>query len=232
MSETVFAVPEPQIVPVEGQAAGYPIHRIFCVGRNYAAHAAELGNEVERDAPFYFTKSALAYAPTGAVMPYPPGTEDLHHEVEFVVALGAPVFRVAEADAMAAVWGYGVGLDMTRRDLQNVAKGKRLPWDLSKDFEQAAVLAPLTPAAEVGDFESRVIRLTVNGTVRQEAPLSDMVWTVPELIAHLSRYYHLGPGDLIMTGTPAGVAAVVAGDRLVGTVDGLAPVELEIGPAE
>ena len=218
------------MLPVQGTDALYPVHRIFCVGRNYAAHAAEMGAEVDREAPFYFTKSALALL-TGGVLPYPPGTADFHHEIELVVALGAPAFRIAKADAMGAVYGYATGLDMTRRDLQQIAKDKRRPWDLGKDGEGLAVIGPLTQAPNFTPANQR-IALDVDGSLRQEAALSDMVWTIPELIADLSRFYHLGPGDLLMTGTPAGVGAVQPGATLRGTIDGLAPVIVTIAAPE
>ncbi|WP_062561527.1 fumarylacetoacetate hydrolase family protein [Paracoccus aminovorans] len=231
MSAYLFPPPPVAALPVTGQAGRFPVDRIFCVGRNYAAHAAEMGGEVDREAPFYFTKSARAVLESGAVLPYPPGTADLHHEIELVVAIGAPAFRVAPDRAMAAVWGYGAGLDMTRRDLQAKAKAKQRPWSLGKDFEGSAVLAALTPAADFTPA-AQAIRLAVNGTLRQQARIDDMVWSIPELIADLSHYYHLAPGDLIMTGTPAGVGAVGPGDRLAGGIEGLAPVELVLGAAD
>lgn len=232
MSDTLFPAPEWPSLPVAGSQARFPVRRIFCVGRNYAAHAAEMGNEVDRAAPFYFTKSPLAVVESGATVAYAPGTADLHHEMEFVVALGRPGFRVAAEAAMALVFGYAAGLDMTRRDLQAAAKARQRPWDLAKDFEDSAVLAPITPAGNFGVIGDQRIALSVNGAPRQEARLSDMVWSVPELIADLSRFYHLAPGDLIFTGTPAGVGAVGAGDRIRGEIDGLAPVDLTLGVAE
>lgn len=232
MSDTLFPAPEWPSLPVAGSQARFPVRRIFCVGRNYAAHAAEMGNEVDRAAPFYFTKSPLAVVESGATVAYAPGTADLHHEMEFVVALGRPGFRVAAEAAMALVFGYAAGLDMTRRDLQASAKARQRPWDLAKDFEDSAVLAPITPAGNFGVIGDQRITLSVNGAPRQEARLSDMVWSVPELIADLSRFYHLAPGDLIFTGTPAGVGAVGAGDRIRGEIDGLAPVDLTLGVAE
>ncbi|SIQ74841.1 fumarylpyruvate hydrolase [Paracoccus thiocyanatus] len=231
MSEYLFPPAPPAALPVSGQEARFPVHRVFCVGRNYAAHAAEMGAEVDRDAPFYFLKSAHAVRQSGATLPYPPGTRDLHHEIELVVAIGAPAFRLAPAQAMDAVWGYGVGLDMTRRDLQARAKDKRQPWDLGKDFEGAAVFSALTPARDFTPA-AQPIHLRVNGAMRQQAGIAEMVWSIPDLIADLSRYYHLGPGDLVMTGTPAGVGPVQPGDRLAGGVEGLEPVELTIGPAQ
>ena len=229
MTATIFPAPVPPTVPVSGEAAAFPVRRIFCVGRNYAAHAAEMGVEVDREAPFYFTKSAFSLAGAGT-LPYPLGTGDYHHEVELVVALGRPAFRIDPDEAMGCVWGYAVGLDMTRRDLQAVAKSKQRPWDLGKDVENSAVIGALTPAAAFQPGEQR-ITLHVNGEPRQDAPLSDMVWSIPELIADLSRYYHLQPGDLIYTGTPAGVGAVQPGDRLEARVEGLEPLDVAIGPA-
>lgn len=193
--------------------------RVFCAGRNYAAHAAEMGNEVDREEPFWFTKSSFALIPSEATLPYPPGTRDLHHEVELVVALGEG----------GEPWGAAVGLDMTRRDLQARAKEGRKPWDTAKDFEGSAVVGALMPW-DTGALDA-AIRLRVNGALRQEARTSEMVWGLPALLAHLGGLYRLGPGDLVMTGTPAGVGAVVPGDRLLGEVEGLAPVELTIGEA-
>ena len=217
---------------VTGSDARYPVARIFCVGRNYAAHAAEMGNEVDREAPFYFTKSPFAVALSGATIPYPPGTADYHHEMEFVIAIGAPAFRISRDDAPSAIFGYACGLDMTRRDLQGAAKDKRRPWDLGKDVEGSAILGPITRAADFGPVGTQAIRLTVNGEVRQDAPLSDMIHDCAAIISDLSKFYHLRPGDLVMTGTPAGVGPVVAGDVLHGTVEGLEPVALTIGTAE
>lgn len=231
MTRYLFPAPVPASLPVIGQPERFPVGRIFCVGRNYAAHAAEMGAEVDRGSPFYFLKSAHAVLESGSVLAYPPGTEDLHHEIEMVVAIGAPAFRVTADRAASAIWGYGAGLDLTRRDLQARAKAMQRSWDLGKNFEGSAVLSALTPAADFQPAGQR-IHLDVNGTTRQDSVISDMVWSIPEIIADLSQYYHLAPGDLIMTGTPAGVGAVTSGDRLAGRIAGLAPVELTIGPAE
>lgn len=228
----IFAPAAPSLVAITNTSKGFPIRRIFCVGRNYAAHAAEMGGEVDREAPFYFTKSPTAVTPSGATVPYALGTADLHHEMELVIAIGAPAFRIAEPDALSVVWGYGCGLDMTRRDLQARAKEKRRPWDTGKDFEDSAVLGSLTPAIDFGKAGAQQLSLRVNGELRQSAPLSDMVWSVPEIIAHLSTLYHLQAGDLIMTGTPAGVGPVVPGDVLEGQIEGLAPVLLTISDPE
>ncbi|PKP70142.1 MAG: fumarylacetoacetase [Alphaproteobacteria bacterium HGW-Alphaproteobacteria-4] len=225
--------PEPvRAAEVQGASAQYPVRRIFCVGRNYAEHAREMGGEVDREAPFYFTKSALALTPSGATVPYPPGTGDYHHEMEFVIALGAPAFRIATKDAPGVVFGYACGLDMTRRDLQAAAKEKRRPWDIGKDFEHSAVLGAITRAEDFGPVGPQAISLSVNRAPRQAARLADMVWSVAEIISHLSTLYHLGPGDLIYTGTPAGVGPVVPGDVLDGKIDGLGPLRLVIGAAE
>ena len=231
MTRYLFPAPVPASLPVIGQPERFPVSRIFCVGRNYAAHAAEMGAEVDRGSPFYFLKSAHAVLESGSVLAYPPGTEDLHHEIEMVVAIGAPAFRVTADRAASAIWGYGAGLDLTRRDLQARAKAMQRSWDLGKNFEGSAVLSALTPAADFQPAGQR-IHLDVNGITRQDSVISDMVWSIPEIIADLSQYYHLAPGDLIMTGTPAGVGAVTSGDRLAGRIAGLAPVELTIGPAE
>lgn len=225
--------PEPvRSAEVQGTSGRYPVRRIFCVGRNYAEHAREMGSEVDREAPFFFTKSALALTASGATVPYPPGTADYQHEMELVIVLGAPAFRISREDAPGVVYGYACGLDMTRRDLQGAAKNARRPWDTGKDFENSAVLGPITRAGNFGAVGRQAITLSVNGLVRQSAHLADMVWSVPEIISHLSGLYHLGAGDLIFTGTPAGVAAVLAGDELDGRIDGLAPVRLVIGAAE
>lgn len=228
----LFAAPSLQTVPVAGAGAVYPVHRIFCVGRNYEAHAKEMGSEVDREAPFYFTKSPQAVLASGATLPYPPGTSDLHHEMELVVALGAPLFKATVEDARQAIYAYGCGLDMTRRDLQAKAKEKRRPWDLGKDFEGAAVLAEMTRAAEFGAVADQRIHLRVNGEIRQNASLAELIHGVAEVLADLSHYYHLDAGDLVMTGTPAGVGPVMAGDLLEGGIEGLAPISLRIGPAE
>jgi len=232
ISKALFEVPATPLVPVKGETAGYPVHRIFCVGRNYAEHAAEMGYEVDREAPFYFTKPASAIVPTGREIAYPPGTSNYHYEMELVVALGAPAFRVSVEDAEKAIYGYAAGLDMTRRDLQLSSRAKQRPWSLGKAFEQSAVIAEITKKDEFGEIGGQRIWLKVDDEMKQDAHLSDLVWSVPEVISHLSQYYHLGPGDLIYTGTPAGVGPVVAGDRITGEIDGLQPIALTIGAAE
>lgn len=231
MSKYLFSSPDYPTVPTT-EGSLYPVHRIFCVGRNYAEHAKEMGVEVDREAPFYFLKDAQAIVPSGSVIPYPPGTDNFHYEMELVIAVGAAVFRASADAAAAAIWGYGCGLDMTRRDLQLAARAKQRPWDLGKNFEQSAVMAALAPAQEVGEIGPQRIVLKVNDAICQDAHLSDLVWSPVEIVVHLSRYYHLAPGDLIYTGTPAGVGPVVAGDRIRGEIDGLAPVDLTVGAAK
>ena len=228
MTNSLFTLPEVPGIPVRGEEATYPVGRIFCVGRNYAAHAAEMGFEVDREAPFYFTKTPSAAILSGASVPYPPGTENFHYEMELVLAIGAPVFRARKEQAMAAIYAYGCGLDMTRRDLQLASRAKQRPWDLGKDVEHSAVFAPLTKAADFGAVAGQRIHLEVNGEVKQDATLEELIWKVDEIVSDLSCYYHLRPGDLILTGTPAGVGPVVAGDEITGGIDGLNPIALTL----
>jgi len=232
MTDYLFPPAPVPALPVTGEAARYPVRRIFCVGRNYVDHAKEMGQEVDREAPFYFTKSPSTLTQSGATVPYPPGTGNFHYEMELVVAIGAPAFRVPVEVAEQAVYGYASGLDMTRRDLQLKERAKQRPWDTGKDVEHSAVVGAITKAADIAAIGPQRIHLSVNGSVKQDAHLSDLVWSVAEIVAHLSTLYHLGPGDLIFTGTPAGVGAVVAGDVIEGGIDGLAPVALTLGAAE
>lgn len=232
MSSYLFDTPKVQSIPVQGEDREFPINRIFCVGRNYAAHAAEMGVEVDREAPFYFTKSPSAKLASGSTIPYPLGTSNYHYEMELVLVIGKPAFRVGKDEAADKIYAYGCGLDMTRRDLQLAARAKQRPWDLGKDVEASAVFAPLTKAADFGEVGPQRIHLEVNGEVRQDAHLSDLIHNVHEIVADLSKYYHLVPGDVIMTGTPAGVGPVVPGDKITGGVDGLAPIALTIGDPE
>ncbi|HWQ38459.1 MAG TPA: fumarylacetoacetate hydrolase family protein [Burkholderiales bacterium] len=228
---TVALLFEPQprpTVPVMGERSQFPVHRIYCVGRNYAAHAREMGKDPEREPPFFFLKPADAIVPGGGKVPYPPGTSNLHHEIELVVAIGKGG-RDIEADrALDHVFGYAVGLDMTRRDLQLAARDMGRPWDFGKAFDESAPVTEIYPAARHGHFSKGRITLEVNGKLRQEGDLADLIWSVPETIAFLSRYYLIQPGDLIFTGTPAGVGAVVRGDRLTGRIEGLAELQVEI----
>lgn len=218
-------------IPVKGEKAEFPIHRVFCVGRNYAAHAAEMGVEVDREAPFYFTKTPSAFVASGATIPYPPGTNNFHYEMELAIAIGAPAFKVDSETALEAVYGYACALDMTRRDLQLVARETQRPWDLGKDVEQSAVFAPITKSSDFTVQDQR-IHLEVNGETKQDATLEELIWKIEEIVSDLSKYYHLRPGDVILTGTPAGVGPVVAGDKITGGIDGLDPIALNIGEAE
>jgi fumarylpyruvate hydrolase len=232
MSQLIFPAPPPIAAPVRGRSERVPIRRIFCVGRNYEAHAREMGVAVDREAPFYFTKAGEHYVPSGSDVPYPPGTNNYHYELELVVVIGAPAFRVSPDRALECVFGYACGLDMTRRDLQAAAKEQRRPWDLGKDVEESAVLSEIVPATEIGHPTSGLIELRVNGETRQSADISQLIHRVPEVIAHLSGFYHLHPGDLIYTGTPEGVGPVKPGDVLEGTIDRVGTISLKIGAAE
>ena len=220
---TLFPAPPIPTLPVEGTSARFPVHRIYCIGRNFAEHAKEMGATVDRGNPVFFTKPADAIVAGGGAVPYPPATADLHHEVELVVALGRDAHGVvAVDDAMSLVFGYGVGLDLTRRDLQSAAKAKGLPWDTGKGFDHSAPASALVPAAAVGEPGARRIRLQVNGETRQESTLDQMVFSVPEVLHELSKLYALKAGDLVFMGTPAGVAALRRGDRFEAEVDGIA----------
>jgi len=232
MTSFLFDAPKVGTIAVNGETAEYPGHRIFCVGRNYEAHAAEMGAEVDREAPFYFTKTPSALAHSGETIAYPPGTENFHYEMELALVIGKPVFRVPVTEAGDAVYGYASSLDMTRRDQQQAGKDKRRPWDLGKDVENSAILSTITKADDFPEIGPQRIHLEVNGETKQDAHLSDLIWSVEEIIADLSKFYHLGPGDVILTGTPAGVGAVVPGDKITGGIDGLDPISLSIGPAE
>ncbi len=227
MSE--FVLPPPPTVAIPTTEGGrFPVRRVFCVGRNYAAHAREMGSDPDREPPFFFLKPADALLTGGADMPYPPASQDLHHEMELVVALAEGGADIAEADALAHVWGYGAGLDMTRRDLQGQAKKEGKPWDMGKGFDHSAPIGVMAPAARVGHPVTGRIVLHVNGAVRQQSDLTHLIWSVPETIAYLSRRVRLAPGDLIFTGTPEGVAAVVRGDLLEGEVAGVGTVRTRI----
>jgi fumarylpyruvate hydrolase len=228
VAKELFTLPRPA-VPMAGEDAVYPVRRIFCVARNYAGHAREMGADPSREPPFFFSKSPDSLVPGGGAIPYAPATRNLHHEVELVVALGTPLFRATPEDAVQAVLAQTVGLDMTRRDLQLAAKDQGRPWDFGKSFEASAPIAPLVRCTRA--LEQGAITLAVNGAVRQSGDLSDMIWSVPEVLAHLSQYYHLGPGDLVFTGTPEGVGAVVPGDRLDAAIAGLAELSVTIAAA-
>ena len=231
MTDFVIAPPVVTHIPV-ATGGVFPVRRVYCVGRNYAEHAAEMGNTVDRSAPFYFTKSAHHVAESGATLPYPPRTANYHHEMELAVAIGAPGVRVEGEAARSLIFGYAAALDMTRRDLQAEAKEKRRPWDTAKDVEGSAVIGPITRADAAGEAEDARIWLDVNGERRQEARTSDMIHSVEAILADLSTLYRLAPGDIILTGPPAGVGPAGPGDRIEGGVDGLPPVRLTLGAAE
>jgi fumarylpyruvate hydrolase len=233
MTTYLWAPPPVQSLPVQGSAQRLPINRLFFVGRNYHAHAVEMGRPVDKsvEQPFYFTKSPQTLVESGATVAYPPETQSYHYEMELVVAIGKPGFRVSASDAAAMIYGYACGLDMTRRDLQLAAREKGRPWDIGKDVEQSSVVAPIVPMPGVV-LERGELVLEVNGRTRQRSDIDKLIWTVPELIADLSRFYHLQPGDLIFTGTPEGVGAVIAGDRIVGRIEGVGEIALRVGAAD
>ncbi len=225
----------PDAIPslaIRGRAERYPVGRIFCVGRNYHAHAVEMGRPVDKSAEraFYFTKTPSTLVESGATVAYPPETKNYHFEMELVLAIGKPGFRVKAAEAHELVYGYAAGLDMTRRDLQLVARDKGRPWDTGKDFEQSAVCTEIVPMPGVV-IEDAAIALEVNGQTQQSSNVDKLIWNIREIIEDLSLYYHLQPGDLIYTGTPEGVGAVVPGDTITGRVAGVAELSLTIGAA-
>ena len=226
----VIDPPTQASLAVQGTDDRFPIRRIFCVGRNYEAHAREMGKDPTREAPFFFTKPADAALDTPCTIPYPPLTENLHYEIELIIAIGKGGSRIAEADVMDHVWGASVGLDLTRRDLQGQAKKMGRPWDWGKAFDQSAPIAAIKPIAEVPSVEKGRIWLAVNGVVRQDADIGDLIWSVREHIATLSCAVTLAPGDLVMTGTPAGVGAVGPGDVITGGVEGIGELEVTLAP--
>ncbi|WP_342248975.1 fumarylacetoacetate hydrolase family protein [Sphingomonas sp. OTU376] len=209
----------------------FPVRRVFCVGRNYAAHAREMGRDPDREAPFFFTKWAETVVPDGSVIPYPQQTANFHYEAELVVAIGKGGRNIAESDALTHVWGYATGNDLTRRDLQLAARETGRPWDSGKNVEASAPTGPIHPVREVGHLAKGAIRLLVNDVVKQDADLADLIWSVPEIISILSTLWALEPGDLIFTGTPAGVGPIVTGDVVRVEIQGLAPLTITVGPA-
>lgn len=226
--ETVIPIPPVTTLPVAGSSERFPVARIFCVGRNYAEHAREMGHDPNREPPFFFMKPATAIVTDGRDFPYPPATKDVHHEIELVVAIGQGGANIPEAQALAHVWGYAVGLDMTRRDLQSEAKKMGRPWDTGKAFDASAPCSAVVPAAKIGHPARGAIVLKVNGEVRQRGDLAELIWKVPEMIAYLSTLFTLLPGDLIFTGTPAGVGPVRRGDALEGSVEGVGSIALRV----
>ena len=224
----VWSIPT---VVVGGEASGFPVRRIYCVGRNYAAHAREMGHNPDKEDPFFFCKPADAIVPSGAILPFPAATKNLHHEIELVVAMRSGGRNIAPAKALDHVYGYAVGLDMTRRDLQNAAKNAGRPWDMGKGFDQSAPISPIQPAAKIGHPAKGKIWVKVNGQTKQEGDLADMIWSVPDTIAYLSGLVEIAAGDLIYTGTPEGVGPVVAGDRMEGHIDGVGDLAITYAKA-
>jgi fumarylpyruvate hydrolase len=235
MSQPLYLWNPPPVrsLAVRGRDGRYPINRLFFVGRNYHAHAVEMGRPVDKsvDAPFYFTKAPSTLVESGATVPYPPQTRDYQYEMELVVAIGAPGFRVDESSAHKLIYGYACGLDMTRRDLQLAAREKGRPWDLGKDVEESSVVSQIVPMPGTV-LDKGALELSVNGKVRQKSDLAKLIWNIPELLVDLSKFYHLQPGDLIFTGTPEGVGPLQPGDRIEGRVDGVGTIALTVGPAE
>ncbi|MGP1358599.1 fumarylacetoacetate hydrolase family protein [Roseicyclus sp.] len=230
MTTETYVIDQPEVasLPVRGTEARFPVHRIYCVGRNYAAHAVEMGHDPDKEPPFFFQKSPTCLVSDGKAIPYPTETADFHHEIELVVALSKGGRDIATEDALGHVWGYAVGLDMTRRDIQAELKKAQRPWCTAKSFDGAAPCGALVPAAEIGHPDRGAIWLDVNGERRQEGALEQMIWKVPETIALLSRFFELRAGDLIMTGTPAGVGALRPGDSVHGHVDGVGDLRLTV----
>ena len=221
-------------LPIVGRSERFPVRHVYCVGRNYAEHAKEMGGDATKEPPFFFTKPADAVVPVvepevGNVH-YPSATKNYQHELELVVAIGTAATNLSPERARDVVYGYAVGLDMTRRDLQNAMREIKRPWDIGKSFAEAAPIGPVYPVTQVGHPSNGRIALDVNGEPRQRGDLADMIWDVPHVLHFLSQYYELLPGDLVFTGTPSGVAAVVAGDQLVGRIDGLGSLSIRIAP--
>lgn len=229
MTDYVFAPPAVPSVEIAGCAARFAVRRVFCVGRNYADHAREMGADPNREPPFFFTKPADAIVPASGTVPYPTLTSELHYEIELVIAIGRGGRAIAADAALDHVWGYGVGVDLTRRDLQAEAKKAGRPWDWAKGFDASGPVTALHPAASIGHPQRGRIWLAVNGALRQQGDLADMIWPIPDVIAYASRAVELRAGDLIFTGTPAGVAALQPGERVTGGVDGVASFEFVVG---
>ena len=229
-----FILPQPPIpsVAIAGSIDLFPVHRIYCVGRNYADHAREMGHDPNREPPFFFQKSQdnllPAGAPKGGVFPYPSKSKNVQYEIEMVCALGSQGSDLSKEDANKLIWGYSVGLDMTRRDLQSEAKKAGRPWDLSKAFENSAPISPLRPIADIENISQARIWLNVNGKSRQKGNINQLIWSVPEIISHLSGFFELQPGDLVFTGTPAGVGKIFKGDVLEGGVEGLEELKITV----
>ncbi|CAG9175182.1 fumarylacetoacetate hydrolase family protein [Cupriavidus respiraculi] len=232
MTEFVFAPPAPNGVPVRGGSARFPVRRVYCVGRNYAAHAREMGSDPDREPPFFFCKpaDAVSYVADGETgsFPYPPGSNNVHYEVELVVAIGKGGRDIPVEQASGHVFGYAIGLDMTRRDLQNESKKTGRPWETGKAFDHSAPIGPIVPVADVGHPAKGAVTLAVNGVEKQRGDLSDLIWSVPEMVSYLSRLFELQPGDLIYSGTPEGVGPVVKGDVMHCVIDGVGELTVKV----
>jgi fumarylpyruvate hydrolase len=228
MEECVITPPARAFLPVAGTTQKFPVRRIYCVGRNYVAHVREMGGDETRDPPIFFQKPADSIVPDGATIPYPPMTSNYHYELELVVALKAGGHDIPVADALDHIYGYGIGLDMTRRDLQMDLGKSGLPWEAGKAFDHSCPCGPIHPVEQVGHVLEGTIRLTVDGETKQDSDLKLMIWKVPEIIANLSKYFELQPGDIILTGTPAGVGPVVSGNELIGSIDRLGTLTVRI----
>jgi fumarylpyruvate hydrolase len=227
MSAYIIEPPKVNAAPIKGSDKLFPVRRVYCIGRNYAAHAIEMGHDPNREPPFFFQKNPDNIDFTGK-FPYPSKTKDVHHEIEMVVALSKGGTNIAIDKALDHVWGYAVGLDMTRRDLQGIAKEMGRPWEIGKAFEHSAPMSAFVPASQIGHPSAGKVELKVNGKVKQTGDMNQMIWKVPEMISYLSEYFELAAGDIIMTGTPSGVAAVVAGDKLEATIDGVGTLKVDV----
>lgn len=226
MTNFVISAPPVPTIPVKGGGA-FPVRRVYCIGRNYAAHAVEMGHDPNRESPFFFQKNPNNLDSSGE-FPYPPHSEDVHHEVELLVALKSGGTNISTADALNHVWGYAVSLDMTRRDLQGEAKKQGRPWEIGKAFERSGPVAPLVPVSDIGHPDHGRVELKVNGTLRQEGDMNQMIWKVPEMISYLSEYFELQAGDVIMSGTPSGVGAVVRGDTMEASIEGIGTLTVKV----
>ena len=227
MAQYVIDTPEVVALPIVGSDALFPVRRVYCIGRNYAAHAIEMGHDPDREPPFFFQKNANNLDPSG-IFPYPPHSSDVHHEAEMYVALKSGGTNISVERALDHVYGYGLSLDMTRRDLQGQMKKMGRPWEIGKAFERSAPCGPIHPASEIGHPNSGHLKLTVNGETKQEGDLNQMIWKVPEMISYLSEYFELAPGDVIQSGTPSGVGPVERGDVMVLTIDGLESITVNV----
>jgi len=227
MTKYIIEPVERASLPVRGSEQRFPVRRVYCIGRNYAAHSIEMGGDPNRESPFFFQKNPDNLDTSGE-FPYPVKSSDVHHEIELVVALKSGGVNISVDNALEHVYGYAVGIDMTRRDLQAEMKQTRRPWEIGKAFERSAPVGPIVAASDIGHLDSGKISLNVNGEIRQQGDLNQMIWKVPEMIAYLSEYFEIGPGDVIMSGTPSGVGPVARGDVMVAAVEGIGELEVKV----